>query len=64
MGSAKVLSCLQQIKDLHRNPLMHPEETLTLEEAISLFGICQSAISAMLKEIPDPAIVPPSPGGA
>lgn len=52
IGSAKARACLKQIKDLHRNPLMHPEETLTLDEAISLFGICQSAISSMLKDIP------------
>lgn len=53
-GSKKVLSALKQIKDLHRNPLMHPEETLDSEDAIALWGICQSAISAMLKEISNP----------
>jgi len=53
-----LLASLQQIKDLHRNPLAHPEETLTLEEAVGLFGIVQSAINAMLKEIPDPPPVP------
>jgi hypothetical protein len=58
LGNAKVLAALQQIKDLHRNPLAHPEETLTLEEAVGLFGIVQSAINAMLKEIPDPPPVP------
>lgn len=56
MGSPKVRACLKQIKDLHRNPLMHPEETLSLDEAIGLFGICQSAIGAMLKEIPTPPL--------
>lgn len=54
IGNAKVVGVLTQIKDLHRNPLMHPEETLNLQEAISLFGICQSAISAMLNDIPMP----------
>ncbi len=57
-GTKKVMAVLTQIKDLHRNPLIHPEETLNLEEAISLFGICQSAISSMLKEIPDIAAIP------
>jgi hypothetical protein len=51
-GSKKARAALKQITDLHRNPLMHPEETLSLEDAVGLFGICQSAISAMLKEIP------------
>lgn len=54
IGNAKVRACLRQIKDLHRNPLAHPEETLTLDEAVGLFGIAQSAINAMLKEIPLP----------
>lgn len=51
LGSAKVRAVLKQIKDLHRNPLIHPDETLALDDAIGLFGICQSAIGAMLKEI-------------
>lgn len=53
-GSPKVIAALQQIKDLHRNPLIHPEVTIDLDEAVSLFGMCNSAISAMLKEIPAP----------
>jgi hypothetical protein len=52
-GSAKAISTLEQIASLHRNPLIHPEETLAPDEAVSLFGICQSAVSAMLKQIPD-----------
>jgi hypothetical protein len=69
LGNAKVLATLQQIKDLHRNPLAHPEETLTLDEAVGLFGIVQSAINAMLKEIPEPKPTPalsltPSPNTA
>ncbi|MSO69455.1 MAG: hypothetical protein EXQ98_04135 [Alphaproteobacteria bacterium] len=61
-GNAKARAALQQIKDLHRNPLMHPEETLTLDEAIGLFGIVQSAISAMLKDIPLPTPNPIAAG--
>lgn len=52
LGSDEVRAVLQQIKDLHRNPLMHPEAVLTLDDAMGLMGICQSAIRAMLKEIP------------
>jgi len=42
---------LTQIRELHRNPLMHPEIFLTIEEAISLFDISKSAIEAMAREI-------------
>jgi hypothetical protein len=53
-GNRKTVETLKQISSLHRNPLMHPNESLDLEEAIGLFGICCSGISAMLKEIPNP----------
>jgi hypothetical protein len=63
LGSKKTIETLKQITALHRNPLMHPEESLTLEDAIGLFGICRSGIGAMLKEIPTPlpGIFPPVP---
>jgi hypothetical protein len=52
-GDKKVRACLRQIKDLHRNELIHPEVTLDLDEALNLWGIVQSAISAMLPTLPD-----------
>jgi hypothetical protein len=51
-GDPKIIAALRQIKDLHRNSLMHPEDTLTVQEAIELLGITQSAASAMLRELP------------
>jgi hypothetical protein len=57
LGDAKVRAVLQQIKDLHRNPIAHPGDTLTLDQAISLFGIAHSAIEALLTAIP----IPPAP---
>lgn len=60
LGSAKAIATLQQIKDLHRNPLVHPEDRLTLDDAVGLFGIAQSAANYMLKEIPSPPAVTPS----
>ncbi len=53
VGDPNVLAALQQIKDLHRNPLAHPDVSVTLEEAISIIGMSQSVITFMLKEIPD-----------
>lgn len=55
-GQPKVLTSLRQIKDHHRNELMHPEETLTLDEAIALLGIVQSAMISMLHVIPEPPL--------
>jgi hypothetical protein len=47
----KVVSILEQIKDLYRNPIIHPETRLDIEEALSLLGIAESAISAMVMDI-------------
>ncbi|MBR2819307.1 MAG: hypothetical protein IKE60_31855 [Reyranella sp.] len=58
LGEAKVISVLRQIKDLHRNALIHPEETLTPDEAINLMGIVRSAVSAMLSPMPEVASPP------
>jgi hypothetical protein len=43
-GDPKVVSALQHIKDFYRNPIMHPEETLTADQALSLFHTCLSML--------------------
>lgn len=57
-GDPKILSTLRQIKDLRRNTLLHPEDTLTIDEAIRLLGIVASAIGAMLDELPYVQAIP------
>lgn len=47
----KVIAILEQIKDLHRNPVIHPEERLENEEALSLIGIMDSAVTAIVGDI-------------
>jgi len=42
---------------LHRNPLVHPEAILTVEEAIGIIGIARSVIGSILVVLPD---VPPT----
>jgi hypothetical protein len=44
----KVISVLEQITSLHRNPLNHPDDVLGDEEAIVITGIVVSAISGMV----------------
>jgi hypothetical protein len=57
VGDKKVLAALRDLKDLHRNPLMHPEEHIpNVSEAIALMGGVNSAMALMLKELPE---VPP-----
>jgi hypothetical protein len=50
-ASKEVTDTLQGIKDNHRNPLMHPDDTLTQHEAVSLFSICQSMVEALIKDM-------------
>lgn len=49
-ADAKIVHHLDQLRDLHRNPLVHPEVTLTMQEALSLWGMCVSLIQAMTAE--------------
>jgi hypothetical protein len=50
-ADAKVVATLRQIKDLHRNPLMHPADVLNEPEAIILRGVVTSGIMAMVDEM-------------
>ncbi|MBI2836370.1 MAG: hypothetical protein HYX85_01590 [Chloroflexi bacterium] len=46
----KVISILDQIRSLHRNPTIHPEEVLTINQAMTLFAIAQSAMVSMVED--------------
>ena len=41
---------MQNLKDNHRNPLMHPQDTLTMPEAVSLFAVGQSTIETIIAD--------------
>ena len=48
----KITSCLANLAKLHRNPLMHPEDSISsLHEAIALLNSVHTAIAEMMKEI-------------
>lgn len=47
----KVLGNLDHIRSEYRNPVMHPNENVTADEAFSLFGIGVSAITQVMQEI-------------
>jgi hypothetical protein len=48
---AELTDVMDQVKRNYRNPLMHPEHNLDLEAAISLYGVGQSLITLILREI-------------
>lgn len=53
-ADAVILAALRQLKDLHRNPLVHPEVAILSEEAISIIGMVRSVVASMLKSISPP----------
>lgn len=65
LGDERVRSALRDIKNLHRNPLIHPQHSLeSVEEAIDLMCAIRAAIGYMLKGIPVPQdALPPLPPG-
>jgi hypothetical protein len=50
-ASKEVTDTLQSIKDNHRNPLMHPEDTLDLPEAVTLLSLCQSMSEILVTDL-------------
>ena len=48
----KVMAVLDQIRSLHRNPLMHPEVFLNPDEARGIFQISSTAIDAIGRSLP------------
>jgi hypothetical protein len=56
-ASKQITDLLQIVKDNYRNPLMHPEDTLDVDEAISLFGLGQSVIEALYRDMLNRALI-------
>jgi hypothetical protein len=57
-GAAKeVTDTLQAIKENHRNPLMHPEDTLDLPEAVTLMSLCQSMSEMLVSDMKKRALI-------
>ncbi|CDO34012.1 hypothetical protein SPHV1_100046 [Novosphingobium sp. KN65.2] len=55
VGDPKVIEVLKGLKDLHRNPLMHPDDSIESEdEALSLYAAIRAAIGYMLDRIAGP----------
>lgn len=46
-AKSEIVGFLEHIKDHYRNPIVHPESTLTGDEAFALFYACLSAINQL-----------------
>ncbi len=47
----KTIALIDQIREMHRNPIIHPEDNLDEDKALVLFDVCKSAITAMACEL-------------
>lgn len=47
----EVTDHLYNIKDNYRNPLMHPEDTLEMDEAVSLFSVSQAMNEMLVRDM-------------
>jgi hypothetical protein len=57
-ANKKVVHHLDMVKDIHRNPLIHPEETLEASDATRLFSLCVSLIQGMVADMETKAATP------
>jgi hypothetical protein len=63
IGDVRVRASLRDLKNLHRNPLIHPEHSLeSTDEAIALMNGIHAVMLHMLRAIPD--VIPAVPTGA
>lgn len=47
----RVIYAIKQMKDLYRNPVMHPEQAYSLDDALSLLGLVDSVINTIFADI-------------
>lgn len=50
-ADARIAGAIDQLRDLQRNPLMHPEVMLNEDEAVMLFGMAQGVMVAIMGDI-------------
>jgi hypothetical protein len=50
-ADASMVAVLDNIRSLERNPLMHPEDWLDIDDAIGIFTLCQTAVTRLVTDI-------------
>jgi hypothetical protein len=55
-GDERVKAALRDLKDLHRNPLIHPDQSIeSADDAIDLLSAVRAVVGQMLRAIPAPS---------
>jgi len=50
-ASEQATELIEHIRKHHRNPLMHPEDTLDIPQALALFDLSKSAITFLIRDM-------------
>jgi len=58
-ADVKLLASLDSIRNLDRNPLMHPEDWLNRDEAIGIFNTVQTALERLIADMEKKSLLPP-----
>jgi hypothetical protein len=61
-ADAKIVEMLDHIRDKYRNPITHPEETVSLEDVLVLLGLAVSVITLMVRASKALPPLPTAPG--
>src|SRR5260370_1015980 len=50
-GASKDVTDVLHVLKRKRNPLMHPQEDLTMDDAIDVFTVCRSGANAVIADV-------------
>lgn len=62
-GEENTLFLLKQISTRYRNPLIHPDVVLSVDDAIAIHGLVRTAVTHMLSEMPAATLTTQNFGG-
>lgn len=60
--SGEAIDIVSQIRKHHRNPLMHPQDTLDVPMAMSLYDLCRAAIVSLVVDMASRGLTLPGEG--
>jgi hypothetical protein len=58
-ANSKLVSTLESIRSLDRNPLMHPEDWLEIDDAVAMFCLAQTALDRLVADMESKELLPP-----
>jgi hypothetical protein len=59
-ANPKLVSIVDDMRRLDRNPLVHPEDWLGMDEAIAIFNTTQTAFDRIISDMENSNLLPPN----